>query len=77
MAQSQQRVGVTMVAGTRIAVTHRGGDTAGDTRPLCRLATLEAGEFKAQFRRGGMAEWSMAVVLKTDHADLANSQISP
>jgi hypothetical protein len=29
----------------------------------------------AHFRRGGMAEWSMAVVLKTGSADLSNSRI--
>jgi hypothetical protein len=34
------------------------------------------GRIQAQFRRGGMAEWSMAVVLKNGSAGSTNSQIS-
>jgi len=34
---------------------------------LCRLWR--------DFRRGGMAEWSMAVVLKTETVDLLNSRL--
>jgi len=36
----------------------------------------ESREFWPDFRRGGMAEWSMAVVLKTDFADPQNSRFS-
>jgi hypothetical protein len=36
----------------------------------------EMREFWLIFRRGGMAEWSMAVVLKTEPADLRNSRFS-
>jgi hypothetical protein len=40
------------------------------------IARTEITRIGLIFRRGGMAEWSMAVVLKTEAVDLQNSRIS-
>jgi hypothetical protein len=39
--------------------------TCGDTWRLAATTVNESRRFWREFRRGGMAEWSMAVVLKT------------
>ena len=41
------------------------GDTSGDTRPARARILIRTREFWRHFECGGMAEWSMAVVLKT------------
>jgi hypothetical protein len=38
---------------------------SGDTRPLAGATGERGARILETFRRGGMAEWSMAVVLKT------------
>jgi hypothetical protein len=47
-----------------------------DTRVARPGKIEEIRGFSPDFERGGMAEWSMAVVLKTDPADPQNPRIS-
>jgi hypothetical protein len=52
------------------------GYTAGDTWLLAAATVHESGEFRRHFDAEGMAEWSMAVVLKNGSTESTNPRNS-